>query len=106
MTILKGQLIKLTHINSRCILILGGDFVAQVRSNLKQLADDKSVSIRQVARDIDYQFETVRKMYNDEMKHFPRDLLNKLCDYFNCNIKDLLLSEDITDLRNVGVDGE
>ncbi|OKP96836.1 helix-turn-helix transcriptional regulator [Paenibacillus sp. P46E] len=66
----------------------------KVRSNLKKLADDKGKSIRQVAKDTDYRFETVRQMYNDESKHFPRDLLDKLCAYFECDISQLLVYED------------
>jgi DNA-binding Xre family transcriptional regulator len=80
--------------------------MAQVRSNLKQLIDDKGISIRQVSRDIDYRFDSVRQMYNDEMKQFPRDLLTKLCYYFNCHIKDLLTLDDGTKLMDVEVEKE
>jgi DNA-binding Xre family transcriptional regulator len=70
-----------------------------VRSNLKQVADHHtqttgcSISVRQLAKNIDYRFESVRRMYNDETKQFPRDLLTKLCDYFGCSISDLLIYE-------------
>ncbi|WP_420916540.1 helix-turn-helix domain-containing protein [Paenibacillus thiaminolyticus] len=30
-------------------------------------------------------------MCNDESKQFPRDLLNKLCTYFDCDINELLV---------------
>lgn len=66
----------------------------EVRSNLKNLVDSSGKSIRQVAKDIDYRFDTVRQMYNDESKHFPRDLLTKLCRYFNCTVNDLLIYTD------------
>ncbi|MHA6530159.1 helix-turn-helix domain-containing protein [Paenibacillus sp. BAC0078] len=66
----------------------------KVKSNLKKLADDNGKSIRQVAKDIDYRFETVRQMYNDESKHFPRDLLDKLCTYFSCDINQLLICDE------------
>ncbi|EJW14270.1 helix-turn-helix transcriptional regulator [Paenibacillus alvei] len=62
-----------------------------VRSNLKQMADSRGIKIRQLARDIDYRYETVRQMYNDDLKQFPRDLLDKLCDYFDCDINELLI---------------
>lgn len=65
-----------------------------VRSNLKELADNKGVGIRQIARDIDYRYETVRQMFNDESRQFPRDLLDKLCTYFDCEIHDLLVTDD------------
>ncbi|KZE79339.1 hypothetical protein AV654_17880 [Paenibacillus elgii] len=66
----------------------------KIHSNLKNLIDAKGVSIRQVARDIDYRFDSVRLMYNDEMKQFPRELLEKLCTYFDVGIADLLRYED------------
>lgn len=61
-----------------------------IKSNLKQLVDDKNISIRQLSEEIDHGFETVRKMYNDELKHFPKDLLDKLCNYFECEPGDLI----------------
>ncbi|WP_258959136.1 helix-turn-helix domain-containing protein [Paenibacillus tyrfis] len=66
----------------------------KIHSNLKNLIDAKGVSIRQVARDIDYRFDSVRLMYNDEMKQFPREFLEKLCTYFDVGIDELLRCED------------
>lgn len=62
-----------------------------IRSNLRTLADQRGLSIREIARDIDYRFESVRQMYNDEMERYPRDLLAKLCVYFGVTAADLLL---------------
>lgn len=71
----------------------------RIRSNLKTLMNKRGLSIREVARNIDYRFESVRQMYNDEMERYPRDLLSKLCAYFNCDIGDILVlnSEDDED---------
>lgn len=71
-----------------------------IRSNLKQLVEEKAaaenreISIREVARDIDYRFDSVRMMYNDEMERYPRDLLTKLCVYFGVGISRLLSLAD------------
>ncbi|MEV2878322.1 helix-turn-helix transcriptional regulator [Paenibacillus larvae] len=66
-----------------------------MHSNLKSIADKNGRSIRQIAKDIDYRFETIRQLYNDESKHYPKELLTKLCNYFNCEIGELLvLKED------------
>ncbi|WP_328586955.1 helix-turn-helix domain-containing protein [Paenibacillus tuaregi] len=46
--------------------------------------------MREIARDIDYRFESVRSMYNDETERYPRELLAKLCVYFNVGIGELL----------------
>ncbi|MCD9024336.1 helix-turn-helix domain-containing protein [Cohnella silvisoli] len=65
-----------------------------IRSNLKPLADARGVSIRKIAQDIDYRFESVRTMYNDEMERYPRDLLAKLCVYFGVTVAELLTLVD------------
>jgi len=66
-----------------------------IRSNLRALAEARDISIRKIAQDIDYRFESVRMMYNDEMERYPRDLLTKLCVYFDVSISELLtLSEE------------
>ncbi|MDH2332487.1 helix-turn-helix domain-containing protein [Paenibacillus polymyxa] len=61
-----------------------------IHSNLKAIADSRGLTVRQIARDIDYRFESVRTMYNDEMERYPRDLLAKLCSYLNVGIDELL----------------
>lgn len=62
----------------------------EIHSNLKEILDGRNISIRQVARDIDYRFATVRQMYNDEIKHYPKDLISKLCEYLEVEISDIL----------------
>lgn len=56
-------------------------------------AKGTKISLRQLSKEIDHGFETVRKLYNDEMERYPRDLLYKLCLYFDCTIEDLLKLE-------------
>ncbi|GAA0373085.1 helix-turn-helix transcriptional regulator [Paenibacillus motobuensis] len=65
----------------------------KLRSNLKALADERNVTIREISRAIDYRFETVRLMYNDELERYPRDLLMRLCTYFNCGPGELFTVE-------------
>lgn len=65
-----------------------------IKSNLKYFVDKKGVSVRQVARDIDYRLESVQNMYNDTMERYPRELLAKLCTYFDCDINELLIVVD------------
>lgn len=64
-----------------------------VQSNLKTILDARGLSIRKVANDLGYRFETVRRMYNNDMKHYPADLLDKLCAYLGIGIGDLLEHE-------------
>jgi putative transcriptional regulator len=64
-----------------------------INSNLKKILDEKGLSIRQVARDIDYRFDSVRQLYNNENKVYPRELLSKLCTYLNVTPGELLIIE-------------
>lgn len=64
-----------------------------VKSNLKKILDEKQLSIRQVAKDIDYRPESVRQLYNDELERYPRELLTKLCAYLSVTPGDLLILE-------------
>ncbi|WP_235473335.1 helix-turn-helix domain-containing protein [Lysinibacillus macroides] len=62
----------------------------RAKSNLKSILEDKGISIRKCAELSGVNFETVRKMYNDESKQYQRDTLGALCKALNCEISDLL----------------
>jgi len=55
-----------------------------IRSKLKEVMEnhDPKLSIRKLAKDVNYHFDSIRRMYKDEMVQYPRDLLLKLCLYF------------------------
>lgn len=61
-----------------------------INSNLKQLLDERELSIRQVAKDIEYRFDSVRQLYNNENKNYPRELLAKLCEYLDVTPGEIL----------------
>ncbi|MCY8532603.1 helix-turn-helix transcriptional regulator [Bacillus vallismortis] len=65
-----------------------------IRSNLKPILDKRKISIRQLSRDIDHEYPTVRKLYHDEMERYPRELLDKVCTYLNIELQELLLFEN------------
>ena len=62
----------------------------KVNSKLKTILDERGLSIRKVASDTGLQFESVRRLYNDDTERFPREVLAKLCKYLNIKIEDLL----------------
>lgn len=64
-----------------------------MRSNLKAILEERNVSIRQLSQDIDYRFETVRKLYNNELKRYPDDLLDRICSYLDITLNDLFTHE-------------
>jgi hypothetical protein len=67
-----------------------------VHSNLKEMmrAKDPNLSIRQLAKDIDYHFDSVRRMYKDEMVQYPRDLIWRLCKYFNASPGHFIVADE------------
>jgi putative transcriptional regulator len=67
-----------------------GEVMKLIRSNLKEILDQRNISIRQVARDINYRFDSVRSLYNNTLQHYPQPLIDKLCTYLDIGIGDLL----------------
>lgn len=61
-----------------------------LRSKLKDIADARGLSIRQIAKATGCHFEIVRRIYNDSMERYPRDVIDKLCTYLNVEIGELL----------------
>lgn len=66
------------------------EVVILIKSNLKPILDERNISIRKLSNDIDHGFNTVRKLYHDEMERYPRDLLDKVCTYLNIELHELL----------------
>lgn len=67
-----------------------------IRSHLKEVMEnhDPKLSIRKLAKDVNYHFDSIRRMYKDEMVQYPRDLLLKLCLYFNVQPGQLIRIDD------------
>jgi DNA-binding Xre family transcriptional regulator len=68
--------------------------MALINSRLNVIMEERNLSIRQVARDIDYRFDSVRQLYNNENKTYPRELLEKLCKYLGVTPGELLFIEE------------
>ena len=71
-------------------MLLEGGFFLDLHSNLKEILDERKLSVRKVSKDIDYRFATVLQMYHNNSKHFPKELIVKLCVYLEVGIDDLL----------------
>jgi DNA-binding Xre family transcriptional regulator len=67
-----------------------------IRSNLKEIMEnhDPKLSIRQLAKDVNYHFDSIRRMYKDDMVQYPRDLLQKLCTHFNVQPGQLIVFDE------------
>lgn len=69
----------------------------RVKSTLKQVLDERNLSISKCAEMCKLPKETVRRMYNDTTMQYQRDTLGTLCKVLNVSISDILALEDKKD---------
>lgn len=62
----------------------------EIKSNLLSILNEKGITIRQLAKDIDYRYETVRSLCHNQIERLPLDLLAKVCEHLNAKIEDIL----------------
>jgi DNA-binding Xre family transcriptional regulator len=73
----------------------------RVKSNLVVLAAQKAqkdrqrVSLIRIAKETAISKYTIYAMANDELNEYPKDVIEKLCNYFECDIGDLLKLEAV-----------
>ena len=72
----------------------------KLKSNLlvlvaeKSQRDKKRITLRSVARDTGVSTYTIYALANNDLTEYPREVLEKLCIYFDCQLSDLLKMED------------
>lgn len=71
-----------------------------LKSNLLVLVAQKAqrekrrISLRRLAEETNIQRYTVYGFANNTLKEYPKEVLERLCEYFGCGLEDLLtLSE-------------
>ena len=75
------------------ILSEGGDHIGiAIQSALKEILEQRNLSLRQVSRDIDHRLESIRQLANNEMERYPKELLEKLCNYLDLPLSEILYS--------------
>ncbi|WP_367880699.1 helix-turn-helix domain-containing protein [Bacillus amyloliquefaciens] len=65
-----------------------------VKTRLKEILDERGLSIRGFAFGNDLSFETVRRLYNNTAKQYQRETLGRICDVLDIKIEDLLYITD------------
>lgn len=65
----------------------------KMKSNLQTMLQVKNFSIREFARRIDYRFDTVRKVHNNDIQRIPVDFIERACAELNCSIGELFYLE-------------
>ncbi|MEI3609281.1 helix-turn-helix domain-containing protein [Pseudogracilibacillus sp. SO10305] len=66
----------------------------KIKSNLKQLLDDRNISIRELERRTDLKFETLRRLYHDDSKQYHKETIARVCTVLDCRVDELLLLVD------------
>jgi putative transcriptional regulator len=74
-----------------------------VRSNIRVLTAQKGqrerrrISLRTVSEETGISRYTIYAFANDTISEYPKDVVTKLCNYFDCSVGDLLLTEDVAE---------
>lgn len=75
---------------------------SQLRILLAQKSDreGRTISLREVVRETHVPISTVMGMANNTIKRVPLDELNELCEYFGCDVGDILKRQNIINLSD------
>ena len=57
---------------------------------LEQLLKNKKISINKIMRDTNTDFKVIKRIMNGEIVRIDMTVLARLCDYLDCEIKDLV----------------
>lgn len=70
---------------------------SQLRILLAQKSDreGRTISLRELQRDTGVPISTVMGMANNTIKRVPLDELNELCEYFGCDVGDILKRKEV-----------
>lgn len=81
----------------------------KLRSNIEVLIARKNqepdragrrVSLRSLAKELDISKYTIYAFANNTLDEYPRPMLEKLCNYFECDIGDLMSMRTVIDLTD------
>ena len=64
----------------------------------KSHEERRKITLRTLARDIQLNKTTLYALANDTIERYPKDMLVKLCEYFNCEVGDLLKLEEVEEV--------
>lgn len=57
---------------------------------LENILRNRNISINRVMRDTNTDFKVIKRLMNGEIVRIDITVLARLCDYLNCEIKDLM----------------
>lgn len=60
---------------------------------LNQVLEDRGISQNQLAKDTGISVETIRNFKNNKTSRISFDVIEKICNYLNCSIGDVMCLE-------------
>lgn len=67
--------------------------MARLHMRIVELLNEKDISKNQICKDLDLPRGNFNRYCRDEFQRIDANLVLKLCDYFDCEINDLLVIE-------------
>ena len=67
--------------------------VIDMKITLNQVLEDRGISQNQMAKDTGISVETIRNFKNNKTTRISFDILEKICDYLNCGVEDVMCLE-------------
>lgn len=71
----------------------GGFPMARLHMRIVELLTEKDISKNQICKDLDLPRGNFNRYCRDEFQRIDANLVLKLCDYFECDINDLIVIE-------------
>ncbi|AMN13746.1 hypothetical protein ACZ81_04380 [Alteromonas macleodii] len=62
-----------------------------IKCNLSVLMGQRKLKISDVVRETGINRNTIHRLYYEKATRIDYDILDKLCDYFNCEVGDFLV---------------
>lgn len=78
-----------------------------MRSNLEVLIAQKNqqpdragrkVTLRSLSKELSISRYTIYALANNDLEEYPRGVIESICNYFDCDVGDLLTMRDIPDI--------
>ena len=66
-------------------------FCIVIKCNLSVLMGQRKLKISDVVRETGINRNTIHRLYYEKATRIDYDILDKLCDYFNCEVGDFLV---------------